>query len=206
MDKVEKDRVIKLGEVKTPEKIVKNILDLIGDLNYKSRYFEPGCGDGNFLTQILDRKILEISKMQETKNHLKNGYFENIEVKLIMALSSIYGVDIDETNIQKCRKRLEKNIFEYYQKNINQDIPAYFINSIKKILKSNIILGDLLSKNNNIVIYEYTEIPTNRVQIREYEFNELLYPDNEIFRDDLKLFGHIPEVKKTHKPVYYKEL
>lgn len=206
MDKAEKDRIIKLGEVKTPEKIVKNILDLIGNLNYKSRYFEPGCGDGNFLTQILDRKILEISKMQETKNHLKNGYFENVEVKFIMALSSIYGVDIDETNIQKCRKRLEKNIFEYYKKIINHNIPAYFKNSIKKILKSNIILGDLLSKNNNIVIYEYTEIPTNRVQIREYEFNELLYPDNEIFRDDLKLFGHIPEVKKTHKPVYYKEL
>ena len=37
-----KDRIIKLGEVKTPEPIVKNILDLLGELNYKSRYFEPG--------------------------------------------------------------------------------------------------------------------------------------------------------------------
>ena len=116
----------------------------------------------------------------------------------------IYGVDIDKTNIKNCRKRLEKNIFEFYQKNINRDIPAHFVNSINKILKSNIILGDLLSKDNNIVIFEYTEIPTNRIQIREFAFNELLYPDNEIFRDDLKLFGHITDVKKVHRTVYYK--
>ena len=42
-------------------------------------------------------------------------------------------------------------------------------------------------KENNIVICEYSLLPANRIQIREFDFNELLYPDNEIFRDDLKL-------------------
>tara|TARA_B100000902_G_C27170870_1_gene843745 strand:- start:182 stop:817 length:636 start_codon:yes stop_codon:yes gene_type:complete len=201
-----KDRIIKLGEVKTPEPIVKNILDLLGDLNYKSRYFEPGCGDGNFLLEILSRKIDEIFEMKETKEYVKNKYFENIEIKIFLAISSIYGVDIDAQNINDCRLRLKNFIKDEYKKRLKSDVPDYFLNIINNVLSKNIILGNILLDENNIVICEYSLLPANRIQIREFDFNELLYPDNEIFRDDLKLFGHIPEVKKTHDPVNFKDL
>ena len=201
-----KDRIIKLGEVKTPEPIVKNILDLLGELNYKSRYFEPGCRDGNFLLEILSRKIDEIFEMKETKEYVKNKYFENIEIKIFLAISSIYGVDIDAQNINDCRLRLENFIKNEYKKRLKSDVPDYFLNIINNVLSKNIILGNILSDENNIVICEYSLLPANRIQIREFDFNELLYPDNEIFRDDLKLFGHIPDVKKTYDPVNFKDL
>ena len=201
-----KDRIIKLGEVKTPEPIVKNILDLLGELNYKSRYFESGCGDGNFLLEILSRKIDEIFEMKETKEYVKNKYFENIEIKIFLAISSIYGVDIDAQNINDCRLRLENFIKNEYKKRLKSEVPDYFLNIIKNVLSKNIILGNILSDENNIVICEYSLLPANRIQIREFDFNELLYPDNEIFRDDLKLFGHIPDVKKTYDPVNFKDL
>ena len=60
MTKADKERIVNLGEVKTPEKTVDDILNLFEDVNYKSRFFEPGCGDGNFLIKILYRKQKKI--------------------------------------------------------------------------------------------------------------------------------------------------
>ena len=109
-------------------------------------------------------------------------------------------------NINDCRLRLKNFIKDEYKKRLKSDVPDYFLNIINNVLSKNIILGNILLDENNIVICEYSLLPANRIQIREFDFNELLYPDNEIFRDDLKLFGHIPEVKKTHDPVNFKDL
>ena len=61
MEKIDKERIVNLGEVKTPQGTVDDILDLFKDINYKSRFFEPGCGDGN-LIEYLSTKKMEIVK------------------------------------------------------------------------------------------------------------------------------------------------
>ena len=96
MVKINKERVLNLGEVKTPQNTVDDILDLFEDVNYKSRFFEPGCGDGNFLTNILSRKLQMISSHQDFKDNIKQNYVEIPEFKMIISLASIYGVDIDK--------------------------------------------------------------------------------------------------------------
>ena len=63
MTKADKERIVNLGEVKTPEKTVDDILNLFEDVNYKSRFFEPGCGDGNFLIKILLRLKITLKKI-----------------------------------------------------------------------------------------------------------------------------------------------
>jgi hypothetical protein len=207
MVKINNERVVNLGEVKTPKNTVDDILDLFEDINYKSRYFEPGCGDGNFLTEILSRKLEMISNHQDFKDNIKQNYIEIPELKIIIAVASIYGVDIDKENIINSQQRIKNIVFNFYKKKFKTDvIPEYFEKIITKIISSNIVVGDLLNGIGKIEVIEYSEVPINRVQKRLFKFEDLLYPDDEIFRDDLKLFGHIPEPYKTHKPLHYREL
>ena len=207
MEKIDKERIVNLGEVKTPQGTVDDILDLFKDINYKSRFFEPGCGDGNFLTEILLRKLEMLSKHQDFKDNIKQNYIEIPEFKIIITVASIYGVDIDSENITKSQKRMKKIVIDFYKKKLKTKIvPEYFENIITKVISKNIIVGDLLNGTEEIEVIEYSEVPINRVQKRFFKFEDLLYPDDEIFRDDLKLFGHIPEPYKTLKPTDYKKL
>ena len=207
MTKAEKERIVNLGEVKTPEKTVDDILNLFEDVNYKSRFFEPGCGDGNFLIKILLRKLEMLTSHEDFKDNIKKNYIELPEFKIIISIASIYGIDIDKDNVIEARKRLLNVAIDFYKKNLKTEIvPEYFENIIKKIISKNIIIGDLLNGIKNIEVVEYSEVPISRIQQRFFKFSDLLYPDDEIFRDDLKLFGHIPEPYKTLKPIHYKEL
>ena len=54
-----KQRVADHGEVFTAEREVKAMCDLVADecLRIDSRFLEPACGDGNFLAEILTRKL-----------------------------------------------------------------------------------------------------------------------------------------------------
>ena len=54
-----KKRVADHGEVFTPEREVNAMLDLVKQetARIESRFLEPACGDGNFLSEILIRKL-----------------------------------------------------------------------------------------------------------------------------------------------------
>ena len=53
------ERIRKFGEVFTPDKTVEDMLNLNNDefIRFDARILEPACGDGNFLVEILKRKI-----------------------------------------------------------------------------------------------------------------------------------------------------
>ena len=87
-----KDRIDKTGEIFTPKELVNEILDKFPDFAFTDEnktFCDPACGDGNFLIEILLRK-------------LKNGH--NIH----KALSTIYGVDIMDDNVELCKSNLLK--------------------------------------------------------------------------------------------------
>ena len=54
-----KERVAEHGEVFTAEREVKAMCDLVQNMceDYSKRFLEPACGDGNFLAEILTRKL-----------------------------------------------------------------------------------------------------------------------------------------------------
>jgi hypothetical protein len=64
-----------------------------------SRFLEPACGNGNFLAEVLERK-LKVVKDRYSKNQLE------YERYAVIAASSIYGIDILEDNVLECRERL----------------------------------------------------------------------------------------------------
>ena len=88
-----KQRVADHGEVFTAEREVKAMCDLVADecLRIDSRFLEPACWNGNFLTEILSRKLDVV-----TKRYKKSPY--DYERNALLALGSIYGVDIMPDN------------------------------------------------------------------------------------------------------------
>lgn len=96
-----KQRVAEHGEVFTAEREVKAMCDLVADecLRIDSRFLEPACGEGNFLVEILARKLAVVKS-----KYKKSPY--DYERNAILALTSIYGVDILLDNAQSCRERL----------------------------------------------------------------------------------------------------
>ena len=98
-----KERVRERGEVFTAEREVKAMCDLVKDETERidSRFLEPACGDGNFLAEILTRK-LEVVKRKYKKSTL------DYEKNAVLAISSVYGVDIMQDNVLACPARLFK--------------------------------------------------------------------------------------------------
>ena len=103
-----KKRVADHGEVFTSEREVNAMLDLVKNETERidSRFLEPACGNGNFLAEILNRK-LNVVDLRYIKNQ------KEWEKYAIIGITSIYGVDIMEDNTIECRARLLK-IFEQF--------------------------------------------------------------------------------------------
>jgi type I restriction-modification system DNA methylase subunit len=121
-----KERVQKFAEVYTPANIVKDMCDLIPETlwdNIERRFLEPACGSGNFLAEIFERKLTRCK----------------CEPEGLVALSSIYGIDILPDNVEESRQRL----FDMFIKAFPQATVGYLILA-ELIIERNIICGDSL--------------------------------------------------------------
>src|SRR5438309_3250703 len=96
-----RERVAEHGEVLTSPREVNAMLDLVKQETERidSRFLEPACGTGNFLTEILNRKLRVVDK-QYRRSQVE------FERNLVVAVSSIYGIDILQDNVIACRQRL----------------------------------------------------------------------------------------------------
>ena len=102
-----RQRVADHGEVFTAEREVNAMLDLVKSETERvdSRFLEPACGDGNFLAEILRRKLVA-AKRQAIPPRRKKPLPLEYEKQSVIAVASIYGVDILEDNVIACRERL----------------------------------------------------------------------------------------------------
>ncbi|MFV0389261.1 MAG: hypothetical protein ACK5NT_10970 [Pyrinomonadaceae bacterium] len=106
-----KERVAEYGEVFTSQREINAMLDLVKHETerFESRFLEPACGDGNFLAEILARKLAVISK----KYSKSQKEFERYS---LIASGSIYGIDILNDNVERCRERLGMIVYHEYKK------------------------------------------------------------------------------------------
>lgn len=201
------DRARELGEVFTNEREVKAMLDLLQDVNFASRYLEPGCGSGNFLVEILARKFKLLTELPEVKSGLKNGNLHEFHLKLVLALGSFYGIDIDERNIEESRERLLDLTSDLYKKaSRGAEMPISVKKAIEYVVHKNIVLGDMISAPEAIEIYEYAELPGHKVKIRVFKYSDLLYPEDEVFDDTPRLFGHVPQPVRETPLMHFEEI
>lgn len=170
-----KKRVADHGEVLTGKREVNAMLDLVKSETERidSRFLEPACGTGNFLAEILERK-LHVVEGRYGKNQL------DFERNSILAVSSIYGIDILEDNVMQCRQRLFDICDSSYLRLLKVKISNKFLRSIQYILELNIIHGDALSLKTvgdspkPIVFSEWSPVNGSFLKRRGFTFQGLL--------------------------------
>ena len=188
------ERAQSLGEVFTQPRDVNAILDLIADQNYASRYLEPGCGSGNFLVEILRRKLELVDKAAKPRRQSGPDSVCEWEFLALSALGSIYGIDIEEINVSEARERLSEVFFasrERWEK--ITPCSESFKESALWILNHNIVLGDMLEGPSKIKLVEYAELSPRRLKRRVFRYDDLLYPEEEVFDNANVMFPHIPQ-------------
>lgn len=119
-----KQRIDKTGEVFTPASLVNEMLDTLPTSTFtdpSTTFLDPAAGDGNFLIEILKRKLL---------------YTDNP----LQALRTIYGVELMPDNVQEARRRLK----EIAVAALSTPHPKV-LKAIDKILDHNIVCADSLS-------------------------------------------------------------
>lgn len=201
-----KDRVQDLAEVYTNTREVNAMLNLVKDTRYDSTFLEPGCGNGNFIVEILTRKFKLLKNLQEVKQLKKAGIFDEFDFRLLLTVASIYGIDIDEENIYECKTRMFSLIEDFYKKYTKNTMDNDFQRSLKYVIDTNIILADFLKESKIISISEFSEVRGNEIQETRYYLEDLLYPNDEIFIKENKLFGHVPTFYTKLDPVIYRKV
>jgi len=175
-----KQRVADHGEVLTRKREVNAMLDLVKQetMRIESRFFEPACGTGNFMAEILERK-LRVVEMRYRRSQLE------YERYAVLAVSSIYGIDILEDSILECRKRLFGIFDSAYSSLYKKTAKNQCRNTVKYILEHNIILGDALTLKTvdenpqPIVFSEWSLVVGSKFKRRDFAFHELFPPKKE---------------------------
>lgn len=191
-----KKRVSDHGEVFTSEREVNAMLDLVKQETERidSRFLEPACGSGNFLVEVLKRKLAVV----EAKYKSSQLEFERYAV---IAISSIYGVDILEDNVEECRERLFAVFNTLYSKLFKKSCKEECLTSVKFILSRNILWGDALSlrtpdeKAEPIVFSEWSPVNGSLIKRRDFQYDKLL-ENVEYTNGEVNLFSD------TNEPVF----
>lgn len=169
------ERVAAHAEVFTAEREVNEMLDLVKQETERidSRFLEPACGTGNFLNEILKRK-LNIVRLRYGTSQIE------FERSSFTAISSLYGIDLLQDNVEHCRERLYNEYIEIYTALLNNKINSDFLKSLKFVLDRNIIWGDALTlkkvglTDDPIIFSEWSIAFGSMVQRRDFQFESLL--------------------------------
>ena len=197
-----KERVAERGEVFTAEREVNAMLDLVADecLRPDSRFLEPACGDGNFLVAILRRKLTELRRKYKKSSR-------DYEKMAIVAIGSLYGVDIMNDNVLACRERLFSIWNEEYTAHCDGDASDEAREAARFIIGRNIVNGNALTlkcvdadghdTNAPIVFSEWTLIGGTQMQRSDYTMDDLLlYNDCGSKNEEGNLFALTEEQKE----------
>ena len=216
-----RERVANHGEVFTAEREVKAMCDLVKDETGRidSRFLEPACGDGNFLAEILGRKLAAVSR-QYAKSP------DDWEKYSILALSSLYGIDILRDNAQACRDRLLAIWRDQYGTECGSDVPAGQKNEAEKaaefILRRNIRYGNALSlkevddaqnDSDRPIVFSEWSLIGEQLKRRDFAFNSLVNQDfaNEAgslfsdLGDEAEIFSPVKEFPLIHYRRVYEQ-
>lgn len=210
---ISKQRVAAHGEVYTHPREVNAMLDLVKQETERieSTFLEPACGTGNFLVEILSRKLAMV------KAHYAKSQLE-YERHAVIAIGAIYGIDILADNVTACRHRL-LHLFEQQYKQLYQSVckPAC-IDTVRYILDCNILHGDAQSLKTagdddtptaSIIFTEWKAVNGGLIKRQDFLFADLV---DWASRREMPLFSnldeqaYIPEPIKDYPPIHFLEI
>lgn len=199
-----KKRVSDHGEVFTPAWMIDAMLDLVKDETERidSRFLEPACGSGNFLVQVLRRKLLAVELKYNRSEFEKRHY-------ALLSLMCIYGIELLPDNIAECAGNLLASFTEYLVIDDTDD----FYRAAKLILSLNLVHGDALtmkaSDGQPITFAEWGYLGNGKFQRRDFRLDILMLSST--FSAEGSLFAQLGKHEiftpaKTYPPMTVSEL
>lgn len=199
-----KKRVADHGEVFTSDWLVEAMLDLVKDETERldSRFLEPACGSGNFLTKILKRKLAAVELRYGKTDFDRHHY-------ALLSLMCIYGIELLKDNISECKA----NLLEIYASYLNVKTNDELHSSAAYVLSQNIVLGDALTMKDvvgiPITFAEWGYLGKGKFQRRDFRFDVLT--GSSAFSAEGSLFAdlgmhEIFQPIKTYSPMTIAEL
>ncbi len=179
-----KKRVADHGEVFTPSWLVDAMLDLVKNEadRIDSRFLEPACGSGNFLVQVLRRKLAAV-EIRFGKSEFERRHYA------LLALMSTYGIELLADNIAECRANMLEVMAEYL--NIDQTDDLHRAASF--VLAQNLVHGDALTMRTHnsqpIAFAEWGYLGKGKFQRRDFRFDVLT--GSSAFSAEGTLFAHL---------------
>jgi hypothetical protein len=179
-----KQRIADHGEVFTPAWMVDAMLDLVREESERidSRFLEPACGSGNFLVQILKRKLAAVE--------LKFGKseFERKQYALL-GLMCTYGIELLTDNISECRE----NMLEVFADYLNLEETDELYRAASYVLSQNLVHGDALTMLTHdgqpITFAEWGYLGKGKFQRRDFSLATLTQMSS--LSQEGSLFAHL---------------
>lgn len=199
-----KQRVADHGEVFTPPWMVEAMLDLVKAETERidSRFLEPACGSGNFLVQILQRKLAAVELKYGKSDFERQQY-------ALLALMCIYGIELLADNIAECRANLLEVLGDALQVDEQDDL--YRAGSY--VLSQNLVHGDALTMRTHdgapITFAEWGYLGKGKFQRRDFRLDILTRTS--AFAKDAAFFGpqgthEVFTPIRSYRPVTMREL
>lgn len=135
------ERVKAYGEVFTQSKEVNDMMNLpklvAESYVIDSTWLEPSCGTGNFLVEIISRKLATAAKEPVGS--------EDYAKAVIRSFMATYGVDIQADNVNESQRRMYDIFLDEYMKHEGVEAPKWIKDAVAFILAKNIIFGNMLT-------------------------------------------------------------
>lgn len=201
-----KQRVADHGEVFTPAWMVEAMLDLVKEESERidSRFLEPACGSGNFLVQVLKRKLVSVEHKFGKLDFEKRHY-------ALLGLMCIYGIELLEDNIAECRDNMLEILSEYL--NIGETDDLY--RAAEFVISQNLVHGDArtmrTSDGEPIAFAEWGYLGKGKFQRRDFRLDHLTHSSQFAREGDLWAQPHLGKHEiftpiKTYSPMGIAEL
>ena len=199
-----KQRVADHGEVFTPAWMVEAMLDMVKDETERidSRFLEPACGSGNFLVQILRRKLAAVERKYGKSGFERQHY-------ALLALMCIYGIELLPDNIAECRA----NLLEVLADHLKLDGSDELYRAASYVLSQNLVHGDALKMRTSddlpITFAEWGYLGKGKFQRRDFRLDVLT--GSSAFSAEGSLFAHLGKHEiftpvRTYPPMTVTEL
>ena len=180
------------------------MLDLVKDETERidSRFLEPACGSGNFIVQILRRKLATVEFKYGRSDFERRHY-------ALLALMCIYGIELLADNIAECRA----NVLEIFAGYLNLNETDDMYRAASHVLSQNLVHGDALTMRAQdgqpITFAEWGYLGKGKYQRRDFRFDVLT--GSSAFSAEDSLFAHLGKHEiftptKTHPPMTVREL
>ena len=179
-----KQRVADHGEVFTPAWLIGAMLDLVKDETERidSRFLEPACGSGNFLMQVLRRKLATV-ELKYGESDFERRHFA------LLGLMCIYGIELLSDNIAECRA----NLLEIFAEFLRLDSADDLYRAAAGVLAQNLVHGDALTMRAHdglpITFAEWGYLGKGKFQRRDFRFDALT--QSSAFSEVGSLFAHL---------------